>query len=58
MEKICSRFYRGRNMQHDIHQFVKICERCQRNNVVFHKPHSMLHAIPVPAEVWTQVQMS
>ena len=24
--------------------------------IIFHKPHSTLHPIPVPGEVWQQVQ--
>lgn len=54
-EKICSRFYWGRNMHSEIHEFVKSCERCQRNNDVFHKPHSTLRPIPVPGVVWQQI---
>ena len=40
IEKICSRFYWGRNMHKEIHDHIRSCERCQRNNDIFHKPHS------------------
>ena len=56
IEKICSRFYWGQNMHKEIHDYIRSCERCQRNNDIFHKPHSTLHPIPVPGEVWQQVQ--
>uniref|UniRef100_A0A1X7T9K1 Integrase catalytic domain-containing protein n=1 Tax=Amphimedon queenslandica TaxID=400682 RepID=A0A1X7T9K1_AMPQE len=42
-------------MYSEIHEFLKSCERCQRNNDVFHKPHSTLHPIPVPGVVWQQI---
>ena len=40
IEKICSRFYWGRNMHKEIHDYIRSCERCQRNNDVFHNPNS------------------
>ena len=43
-------------MHKEIYDYIRSCERCQRNNDIFHKPHSTLHPIPVPGEVWQQVQ--
>ena len=55
VQKICSRFYWGHQMHKEIINFIKQCDRCQRNNDVLVKPHSALHPIPVPPEVWRQV---
>ena len=57
INKICSRFYWGRNMCQEISDFIKACERCQRNSDRSLKPQTALHPIPVPNEVWQQVML-
>ncbi len=56
IEKVCTRWYWGKNMTAEIVDYVKRCDVCQRVNDRFCKPPATLHPIPVSPQVWKQVK--
>ena len=44
-------------MCQEINDYIKACERCQRNSDKSLKPQTPLHPIPIPNEVWQQVML-
>lgn len=51
-----SDFYWSR-LKHDLKQFVRICEVCQRNKLPNTFPASLLQTLPVPTTTWTDLSM-
>ena len=51
--------YHWKCMYKDIEAYIRTCEVCQKtNDVKFMKATAPLHPIPVPQEVWKQVQQN
>ena len=51
--------YHWKCMYKDIEAYIRTCEVCQKTNYVkFMKATASLHPIPVPQEVWKQVQQN
>ena len=56
MERV-SRNYYWPKMRQFINEYVRTCETCSRNKAPRHRPHGLLHPLPIPTNSWKSVSM-
>lgn len=49
--------YYWKKMGKEIEQYVRTCEKCQRNKTRQSKPPGLLHSLPIPETRWTEISM-
>jgi hypothetical protein len=52
-----SRDYYWPRMRQFVNDYVNTCETCARNKVPRHRPHGLLHPLPIPTDAWKSVSM-
>jgi hypothetical protein len=52
-----SRNYFWPGMRRFINDYVRTCDTCARNKVPRHRPHGLLHPLPIPTNAWKSVSM-
>ena len=52
-----SRNYYWPGMRRMINDYVKTCDNCARNKAPRHRPHGLLHPLPIPTNSWKSVSM-
>jgi hypothetical protein len=52
----CASFY-GPQALRRVHEFVRGCSVCQKNKSEHLRPAGLLHPLPVPSQVWSDISM-
>jgi Integrase zinc binding domain len=55
--ELVSRDYYWSRMHPYINEYLRSCYVCARNKAPRHKPHGLLHPLPIPPAAWSSVSM-
>jgi hypothetical protein len=56
-EELTTRYFFWPNMQRDIREYIRTCDKCQRNKPTNRVPAGPLQPLPIPAYPWEQISM-